>query len=280
MNVKIGMNMLLWGIEITPQHIPVFEALAATGYDGVEIPVVGQSTAELKTMASACDNLGLARTAVAFVGAEVNPISPDPANRAAAVDSLKKGIDDSQLIGADFLVGGIYQAHKYFTGSSPTEQEWQWSAEYLRICGEYAQQAGVQLGLEFLNRFEVFLINTSADCKRMVEQVGLPNVGVHYDTHHANIEDPNARDALLNIRGVINHVHLSESHRGTLGTGQVDWEANFAALKEIDYSGWLVIEAFGTTDSNLAVAANVWRNAFSSEEVVYRKGIDFIRQHL
>jgi D-psicose/D-tagatose/L-ribulose 3-epimerase len=280
MNVKIGMNMLLWGIEITPQHIPVFEALAATGYDGVEIPVVGQSTAELKAMASACDNLGLARTAVAFVGAEVNPISPDPANRAAAVDSLKKGIDDSQLIGADFLVGGIYQAHKYFTGSSPTEQEWQWSAEYLRICGEYAQQAGVQLGLEFLNRFEVFLINTSADCKRMVEQVGLPNVGVHYDTHHANIEDPNARDALLNIRGVINHVHLSESHRGTLGTGQVDWEANFSAMKEIDYSGWLVIEAFGTTDPNLAAAANVWRNAFSSEEEVYRKGIDFIRQHL
>jgi D-psicose/D-tagatose/L-ribulose 3-epimerase len=280
MNVKIGMNMLLWGIEITPQHIPVFEALAATGYDGVEIPVVGQSTAELKTMASACDDLGLARTAVAFVGAEVNPISPDPANRAAAVDSLKKGIDDSQLIGADFLVGGIYQAHKYFTGSSPTEQEWQWSAEYLRICGEYAQQAGVQLGLEFLNRFEVFLINTSADCKRMVEQVGLPNVGVHYDTHHANIEDPNTRDSLLNIRDVINHVHLSESHRGTLGTGQVDWEANFAALKEIDYSGWLVIEAFGTTDPNLAAAANVWRNAFSSEEEVYRRGIDFIRQHL
>jgi len=280
MNVKIGMNMLLWGIEITPQHIPVFEGLAAAGYDGVEIPVVGQSTDELETMASACEHLGLARTAVAFVGAEVNPISPDPAIRAAAVDSLKKGIDDTVLIGADILVGGIYQAHKYFTGSGPTEQEWNWSADYLRTCGEYAQQAGVRLGLEFLNRFEVFLINTSAECKRMVEQVGLDNVGVHYDTHHANIEDPGPRDTLLNIGGVINHVHLSESHRGTLGTGQVDWDANFAALKDIDYSGWLVIEAFGIADPNLAAAANVWRNAVSSEEEVYRRGIEFIRRHL
>ncbi len=52
MQVKIGMNMLLWGIHITPEHIPVFAGLAAAGYDGVEIPVVGQSTAELKTMAS------------------------------------------------------------------------------------------------------------------------------------------------------------------------------------------------------------------------------------
>jgi len=280
MDVKIGMNMLLWGIEITPQHIPVFEALARAGYDGVEIPVVGQSEADLKTMAAACDDLGLERTAVAFVGEEVNPISPDPAIRAAAVDSLKKGIDDAKLIGADIIVGGIYQAHKYFTGKGPTVDEWLWSAEYLRSCGEYGADVGVRLGLEFLNRFEVFLINTSADCKRMVEQVGLANVGVHYDTHHSNIEETNPRSALQACADVLNHIHLSESHRGTLGTGQVDWDSNFAALKEIDYSGWLVIESFGTVDPDLAAAANIWRNAFNSPEEVYEKGIEFIRARL
>jgi D-psicose/D-tagatose/L-ribulose 3-epimerase len=60
----------------------------------------------------------------------------------------------------------------------------------------------------------------------------------------------------------------------------VDWAANFAALKAIDYSGWLVIEAFGTSDSELADAANVWRNAFSSPEEVYREGIRFIKDWL
>lgn len=280
MNVKIGMNMLLWGIEISPRHIPVFEELAAAGFDGVEIPVVGQSISDLKTMAAACDDLGLARTASAFVGADTNPISPDARARAAAVDNLKKAIDDCCIIGADRLIGGLYQAHKYFTGSAATEQEWQWSAEYLRNCGEYAQQAGVQLGLESLNRFEAFLINSSAQCRDMVEQVGLPNVGVHYDTHHANIEDPEPRQALLGIRNVVNHIHLSESHRGTLGTGQVDWGANFAGLREIGYEGWLVIEAFGTGDLALAAAANVWRNAFTSREEVYRSGIEFIRARL
>jgi len=114
----------------------------------------------------------------------------------------------------------------------------------------------------------------------MVEHVGLDNVGVHYDTHHANIEDPDPRSALVGIKGAINHVHLSESHRGILGTGQVDWEANFAALHDINYSGWLVIEAFGTADPDLAAAANIWRNAFTSAEEVYRKGIDFIRERL
>jgi D-psicose/D-tagatose/L-ribulose 3-epimerase len=279
-NVKIGMNMLLWGVEITPRHIPVFEGLAEAGYDGVEIPVVNQSPEELQAMASACDDLGLARTASAFVGEDVNPISPEPAIREAALDNLRRGIDNAGIIGAEILIGGLYQAHKYFTGRGPTEEEWRWSADYLRAAGEYAQKADVRLGLEFLNRFEVFLINTSADCKRMVEDVGLDNVGVHYDTHHANIEDPAPAAALANIREVINHVHLSESHRGTLGTGQVDWDGTFAALEAIDYNGWLVIESFGTADPELAVAANVWRNAFASPEEVYQEGIRFIRQRV
>lgn len=280
MDVKIGMNMLLWGIETTPDKIPVFEGLAEAGFDGVEIPLVGQSPGQLRQMASACDSLGLERTASAFVGLEANPISPEPAIRAAAVENLKRAVDDATVIDAKIIIGGLYQAHKYFTGRAATEDEWNWSAECLHAVGEYAAQSGVRLGLEFLNRFEAFLVTNSADCKRMVEQVGLDNVGVHYDTHHANIEDPLPAVALANIRDELNHVHLSESHRGALGTGQVDWAVNFSALKDIDYSGWLVIESFGTSDPELAVAANVWRNAFSSREDVYREGIKFIREHL
>ena len=245
--------MLLWGVEITPEHIPVFEGLAQAGFDGVEIPLSGQPREQLNAMTNACTALGLERTASAFVGLDTNPISTEPAIRAAALDNIRRSVDDAHHIGAEILIGGIYQAHKYFTGSGPTEDEWEWSAEYLRTAGEHAAAAGVHLGLEVLNRFEVFLINTAADCKRMVKQVGLDNVGVHYDTHHANIEEPDPRQVLPDVADVLNHVHLSESHRGTLGTGQVDWAGNFAALKEIDYSGWLVIESFGTSDPDLAV---------------------------
>ena len=280
MDVKIGMNMLLWGIETTPEKIPVCEEMAEAGFDGVEIPLVGQSESQLREMAAACDSLGLERTSSAFVGLDTNPISPGAAVRAAALENLKRAVDNANIIGSKIIIGGLYQAHKYFTGTAATSDEWNWSADYLHAAGEYAARSGVSLGLEFLNRFEVFLICTSNDCKRMVEQVGLDNVGVHYDTHHANIEDPEPAAALANISAQLNHVHLSESHRGTLGTGQVDWQGNFAALKAMNYSGWLVIEAFGTCDPHLAAAANVWRNAFASEEEVYREGIRFIKDRL
>lgn len=280
MDVKLGMNLLLWGTRIDTAHIPVFEQLAAAGFDGVEIPIGVQDEQTLREMAAACDALGLERTASAFVGVDTNPISPDASVRAAALDNLKRAIDGAAILDAGILIGGIYQAHKYFTGSAATRDEWQWSAQYLHECGEYAAERGISLGLEVLNRFEVFLINTVEQARQMVTDVGLENVGVHYDTHHANIEEPRPEVALAGAGDVLNHVHLSESHRGSLGTGQVDWAGNFKALKTLDYRGWLVIEAFGTSDPDLAVAANVWREAFDSREQVFTDGIAFIRDNL
>ncbi len=114
----------------------------------------------------------------------------------------------------------------------------------------------------------------------MCRDVGLANVGVLYDTHHANIEDPNPDIALAACSDRLNHVHLSESHRGTLGTGQVKWQETFTALAAVQYSGWLTIEAFGTADAAIVGAANVWRNAFDTPEQLYRDGIAFIRDAL
>jgi len=280
MDIKLGMNLLLWGVEITPEHLPIFEMLKGQGFDGVEIPLVDAKLQRLPALRSACESLGLERTASMFMTPESNPISPDPRIRAAALSHLKQRVDDAHSIDATMLIGGIYQAHKYFTGVAPTETEWQWSCEFMQAGGEYAREAAIHLGLEFLNRFEAFLINNSVDAKRMALDVGLDNVGVLYDTHHANIEDPAPELAITDLQGVLNHVHLSESHRGTLGSGQVDFASTFNTLKAIDYQGWLVIEAFGMANPDIIPAANIWRNAFESEEQLCRDGIAFIRQHL
>ncbi|MEH6593139.1 MAG: sugar phosphate isomerase/epimerase family protein [Halioglobus sp.] len=280
MTIKIGMNMLLWGAETRASHIPVFEGIARAGFDGVEISVVGQEKAELDTLRSAVADLGMSLTTSTFVPPEANPISENSSVRALAVDYLKARVDEAAILGSDILVGGVYQAHKYFSGRGPTDQEWEWSRQYLREVGEYAQACGVSLGLEFLNRFEVYLINTAADAARMCRDVGLDNVGVLYDTHHANIEDPNPAIALPATGEHLMHIHLSESHRGTLGTGQVKWEETFATLKFLQYDGWMTIEAFGTSDEAIVGAANVWRDAFDSPEQLYTEGLTFIRNAL
>ena len=37
--MKLGMNLLLWGVEVLPDHAPRFAALKEAGFDGVELPV-------------------------------------------------------------------------------------------------------------------------------------------------------------------------------------------------------------------------------------------------
>ena len=86
--------------------------------------------------------------------------------------------------------------------------------------------------------------------------------------------------SLESVRENLFQMHLSESHRGTLGSGQVKWDEYFSTLKKINYQGWLVIEAFGTADPAIVNAANIWRNAFDSPEQLYRDGIGFIKSHL
>jgi D-psicose/D-tagatose/L-ribulose 3-epimerase len=279
-DVKIGMNMLLWGAETRASHIPVIEQLALAGFDGVEISVVGQAEAELQQLRQATQDMGLALTASTFVPPEANPIASDAAIRRNAVDYLKARVDEAVLLGSDILVGGLYQAHKVFSGVGPSEQEWQWSRDCLHQVGEYAALFGLRLGLEFLNRFEVYLVNTAADATALCRDVGLANVGVLYDTHHANIEDPDPAIALPATGDRLVHVHLSESHRGTLGSGQVKWQETFAALRSVEYNGWLTIEAFGTSDPAIVGAANIWRDAFDSPQQLYTDGIAFIRESL
>lgn len=279
MTRRIGMNLLLWGGDITARHAPLIDQLAAIGFDGVEVPVGGQPRDNLNVLRGTAEDAGLAVTCSTFIPDDVNPIAADPAIRAKSVPYLKQRIEEAAFMGSDILIGGIYQAHKAFTGKAPTQDEWNWSRDYLRAAAEHGQKFNVRLGLEFLNRFEVHLINTSADAARMCDDVGMDNVGVLYDTHHANIEEPEASLAInaLAQSGHLMHMHMSESHRGTLGTGQVDWEGTKNGLADAGYDDWLVIESFGMLDPGMVSAANLWRNCFDDELQVARDGLAFLR---
>ena len=104
-----------------------------------------------------------------------------------------------------------------------------------------------------------------------------PNVRAMYDTHHANIEEKKASEAISCIAPLLAHVHISENDRGTPGDGHVHWDETFASLARINYSGWLTIEAFSRNDPDFANAINVWRE-YSAPWDMAEKGLSFIRE--
>ena len=271
--------MLLWTGDVTGPEFPaLFGRLKKTGFDSIEVPIFDPDVAKLTAVAKTLDGLGLERTAVTCLNADTNLIGADPRQRAAGLTHLKKVLDCCQAMGVKKLVGPIYAALGVFSGKGPTKEEWAWAVEGLRGAAEHAKNAGVTLVAEYLNRFEIYLINCAADAARLVKDVNHPNFRMMYDTFHANIEEKNITEALEGCKEVCVHVHISENDRSTPGKGGVNWRETFAGFKKIDYGGMLVIEAFGQGLPALAAATKIWRRMFEDEEKLAKEGLAFMKK--
>jgi D-psicose/D-tagatose/L-ribulose 3-epimerase len=278
--IRYGMNLLLWTGHVSAEHFPLLAALKKTGFDGVELPLFGGDAAHYRTVRKELDNLGLASTTVTVVNADNNPISPDAGIRRKALDHLRWAIEMTATLGGEFLCGPYHSAIGVFSGVGPTGDEKKRAADVLRQAAEEAAKAKITLAIEYLNRFECYFLTTAADAKALVQAVGHPNFRMMYDTFHANIEEKHAAPVIESVRDVTVHVHISENDRGTPGTGHVAWDETFQALKKTNYSGWMVIEAFGRALPDLAAATKIWRDLFPSPEEVYTQGLRFMKEKM
>jgi D-psicose/D-tagatose/L-ribulose 3-epimerase len=275
--MKIGFNLLLWTGHVDDSHLPTIEALQAAGYDGVEIPLFGGDLAHYQRLGQQIRDLGLAATAITIIpDAEHNPLSEDPLHRRKAVDWLAKTTEWAAALNSPILCGPIHQPLGLFTGAPPTDAEKGRLAEVHRAAAENAATYGIPIVVEYLNRFEAYILNTMADALAHAARVGHANFGVMHDTFHANLEEKDPVGIIFQAAPKLRHVHISENDRGTPGRGHVPFAQHFKALRAVNYDGWLTIEAFGRALPALAAATRVWRD-FSPPTQVYQEGIRLIR---
>ena len=278
--MKFGMNLLLWTGAMNDDMIPVVASLKEMGYDGVEIPVFEDNIDLYTQWGVRLQEMGLECTAVTVRGEEDNPISLDPAVRALGVENNKRALDNAAAAGAVRLVGPYHSALGVFSGQGPTEDEWKWGVDSMRQVAEHAETVGITLGVEALNRFETYLLNTHADSARFVREVDHPNARMMYDTFHANIEEKDIAQAIRDCHDVCSLVHISENDRSTPGSGNVDWDTNFNTLKEVGYDGWMVVEAFGLALPELVAATKIWRRMYESEEQLASDALEFMKEQV
>ncbi len=274
--MKTGMNLLLWTTDINEELYPIIERIKDAGFDGVEVPIGDEGTQRYRSLGHKLKELDMGCTCVTSIFEDGNPASSDPKIREKAVDQMKWRMDMAKELGAEVICGPYHSAFAYFSGVPPTEDERKWSTEVMRKAAEYAGEVNVLLTPEALNRFECYLYNTLADISKLIRDVDHPNMKMIFDSHHAHIEEKNAGAAILKYADMIGHVHISESDRGTPGSGQVHWEDIFTSLKKIGYDGWLTIEAFSRNKEEFASGINVWRNFQPTLEEIYKDGYQFI----
>jgi D-psicose/D-tagatose/L-ribulose 3-epimerase len=275
--MKYGMNMLLWTTDVADEHYGLLEQIKGWGYDGVELPVFAMDEGKFAALGKKLDEIGLERTAVTVCTADATPISATAGIRRAGLDRLKLAIDMCRAAGATHLCGPIHSALGEFSGRGPTDDEWKYGKETLAQAADHARQAGVTLVLEYLNRFECYFLTCAEDCVRFAREVNHPHLRMMYDTFHANIEEKDIAQAIRGCADQLVHVHISENDRSTPGEGHVDWDTTFKTLKEINYDGWLMVEAFGLALPDLAAATKIWRRMFPSEEHLAKNALEFMR---
>lgn len=278
--MKFGMNLLLWTDDLQDDILPLLEELKKMGFDGVEVPLFDLDIDKWKKWAKHLDDIGLERTAVTVCSEAANPISNDSTIRSKSVEILNQTLECCQALGAYALLGPLHSSLGVFSGKPPTQQEWDWSVENLKKVSEQAAVCDVLLGVEFLNRFENYFLTCTADAVKFIREIDRPNCRLMYDTFHAHIEEKNIGEAIRSCADHLILVHASENDRSTPGQGGVDWNTTFDTLREINYDGWLTIEAFGQSLEGLIAATKIWRRMYESEEQLARDGLNFLKREV
>jgi D-psicose/D-tagatose/L-ribulose 3-epimerase len=278
--MKYGVHSFIWTADFGPGDLALLPRLKEAGFDGVELPLFYPATYPAARIRRGFEEAGLECTFSVVMVDDLNTISDDASIRARTRQYLADSIRTIAETGSKLMVGPLYSPVGRLPGRRRTGDEWKWAVEAFQSLGPVAQQHGVTLAIEPLNRFETYFLNTVDDAVRLCDEVDHPNVGVLVDTFHANIEEKNIADAYRRAARRLKHVHTCENDRGAPGSGHVEWAEVFAVLLEIGYDGWLTIESFGFALGGISAAASIWRDLAATPDAIAFDGVKYLKQRM
>ena len=278
MNIKIGASLLSW---ITPNWTAeagkyAIEQTAKAGFDLIEILLPNSMEIDTKAVKKQLKenhldvvcSLNLPKDAhIAFYPKEAEKL-------------IKNAIDKTSDLETNFLGGVLHGGIGVFSGNPLSETEENIIVEVWSSVADYAKEKGVNIAVEPINRYESYVCNTAENVLELIEKTGKDNLFLHLDTFHMNIEENNFRDPILLANQKLKHIHVTESHRGMLGEGTVNWNQFFDALKEINFEGNLVLENFSSSILGMQQMVSLWQKSPYNAEQLALGSLNFIKQNL
>jgi D-psicose/D-tagatose/L-ribulose 3-epimerase len=147
----------------------------------------------------------------------------------------------------------------------------------LAEIASYANEKRITLAIEPINRYETYLFNVVEDALALIEKVGAPNLKLHVDTYHMNIDKHGFYQPTKLAGDRLIYVHASDSDRGTVGEGNVRWDDFFRALAEINYEGPLVLESFSSVVPEMIAVSCMWRPSMMGIDEMVSRSLQFLK---
>ena len=280
MPADLGLTTWNWVSPLTDAGLPaVLEQIREVGYDRAELPFETLNGFSPEYAREVLGELGLGATTVGAITDDRDLLSADATISENGHNFLIGAIDAAAALGSPTMSGPIYSAvgRCWLQSADERKRDIATLVERLSPIAEHAATQGVVLGLEPLNRFETSFINLVDQALEVIDRIDSPGLGLLLDTFHMNIEEKSIGDAIRMAGRHVVHFHACENDRGTPGSGHVPWGEVAQALRDIDYTGPIVIETFNPRIETIARAVSAWRDFAPSPESLAVEGYAFLR---
>ncbi|MFW6725108.1 sugar phosphate isomerase/epimerase family protein [Streptomyces sp. MAR4 CNY-716] len=274
-----GVNTWVWTSPLTDRRLAeLAPRIREWGFDVIELPVENAGDWDPGRAAKLLDSLGLSATVVVAMGPGRELVSTDPATLARTHYFLRSVVDVAATVSSPVIAGPIYASVGRTWRMDDAERRacYEQLRDNLAPVVEHAQDAGVTVAVEPLNRYETSLVNTVDQALEALAGLPAEGCGLALDIYHMNIEEQDTPAAIRRAGDRIAHVQVCANDRGAPGADRLDWPGILTALDEAGYEGPLVIESFTGDNETIATAASIWRPLAPSQDAIAVDGLSFL----
>ena len=279
--LPIGVNTFLMTSPFTNESLDIIRQFKEWGADTVEIALEDASHIDPHVIKRALDEQGLRCSSICAAMGPGRDLRGSEAEQQNSIDYISQVLDAMVVLDCPVMVGPLYSTvgRAERTAADVYQTQWDTVVKHLKTLAARAGDLGKRLAIEPLNRYETDFINTCDQALKLADAVDHPALGLLLDTYHMNIEEKDSAAAIRKAGKRLYHVHACGCDRGAPGNDHIDWVGIRSALKEVDYSGSLVIESFTPAVEVVAKAASIWRDFEPTRESIAVQGISFLRSH-
>lgn len=249
------------------------EKCAEYGFDMLEIILPATLDFDAKTVKKQLDNVALEGICTLNLPPECHL----PAYPEKALALIKRALDKVAEMQGDFLGGVLHSAIGTFTGHPCSNNERLVVKQVFSELAAYAAERKITIAPEPINRYESYVFTSADEVLSMIDEIGAPNLGLHLDTFHMNVEELDFYKPIIKAGMKLKHLHITESDRGMLGEGNVHWDELFRALAAINYHGPLVLENFSSEIKELVGPTSLWRPSKYNSEDLAKGSLAFMK---
>lgn len=288
MKHKYGIHYAAWGNEWDVDIKERIALASKAGFDDLEVTppsyIADMDITKMSELKKCAQDYGMELSWCIGFPKQYDMANEDEGIRRKGIEYTKRMIEGISKMDGKILSGILYSSWPYDFSSVPDkDRTWELALSSVKECVKTAEDYGISYVIELVNRFEHFLLNSVDEGLRFVKEVDSPVCGLLLDMFHMGIEETSSPAAIRKAGNYLAHLHVCQNNREIPAPcDNVPWEEIGKAVKDIGYTGRIVMEPFVFKGGPVGKDVNIWRNLISdvSRENVSReleKGLGFIK---